>query len=70
MGTCKVCGGAIFASNEVVGYSGPICNNPMHLSGGQAISTDTVGLWQAINEIRTKLMELELKIKPPKKGKL
>lgn len=26
MRTCQACGGAIFASNEAVGYAGPICN--------------------------------------------
>ena len=72
MGTCKVCGGAILASNEAIYYSGPICNNPYH---GNVIATnlftanDNTSLLNRLTELELRILKLASAHPEQKEGK-
>ena len=66
MVACKVCGGAIFASNEVVSYSGPLCNNPFHQAPTRPFN-DTTSLWERVVGLETEVEKLKAALSPKQK---
>jgi hypothetical protein len=68
---CSVCGGMIFASNEVAGYSGAVCSglHPMH---HQPIYNDNGSLFLKILELEKRIISLEIltenTLKPKKRS--
>lgn len=56
---CKVCGGLIFASSEVVSYSGPVCNNPFHLTTYILPFNDNTSLLERIINLENEVLKLK-----------